>query len=373
MSKPVNPAQIQSLLVRGTNWVGDAVMSIPALRRIRQVFPRAKISLLVLPWVSGVYEDAGFLDEVLIYDRDGQHAGLRGKWQLIREMRLRKFDAAILLQNAFEAALLAFLAGIPLRAGYDREARGWLLTNPVRIDPKIKNLHQTYYYLDLIDQLMRQERMALSRGLSCSAPEIPPSMMPDISLEVSPERRKKARSRLATEGINPASRLVGVNPGAFFGSAKRWPEERFARLLDGLIQQTGAQVVLFGSPREITMAESIQSSMKEPLSIFSGRTTLSELIAMMSCCDLFITNDSGPMHLAAALRIPTLAIFGSTDDIATGPLSPHAVVVNKRVECSPCLLRECPIDLRCMTRISVEEVLDLSRRMLDRVGNWNEG
>ncbi len=344
-------------------------MSIPALRRVRRIFPRAKITLLVLPWVSGVFEEADFLDEVLIYDRDGRHSGLKGKWRLTRELQRLKYDAALLLQNAFEAALLPFLSGIPLRVGYNRDGRGWLLTDPIPIDPRIKKLHQTYYYLDLVNQWMAEERIAFSSGRSCSAPEIPPQLMPDITLRISADRQKSARERLEKEGIDFTRGLVGVNPGAFFGSAKRWPEDRFARLLDGIIGETKANLVLFGSPREKMMAETIRSKMKEPPVIFSGKTTLSELIALMSCCDLFITNDSGPMHLAAALRIPTLAIFGSTDDIATGPLSPKAVVVNKRVECSPCLLRECPIDLRCMTRISVDEVLDLSLRMLDKAGN----
>ncbi len=367
MKSPLNPANIHSLLIRGTNWVGDAVMSIPAMRRVRQIFPQAKISLLVLPWVSGVYEEADFLDEILIYDRGGHHSGLKGKWRLIRDLHRRKFDAALLLQNAFEAALFSFLSGIPLRVGYDRDGRGWLLTNPVHLDPRIKKLHQTYYYLDLVNQWMAEERIAFPAGRSCSAPEIPLQLMPDITLHVHTDRLKSAREQLEKEGIDFGRKLVGVNPGAFFGSAKRWPEDRFARLLDGLIGKTQANLVLFGSPREKMMAESIQSKMKERPFIFSGKTTLSELIALMSCCDLFITNDSGPMHLAAALRIPTIAIFGSTDDIATGPLSPKAVVINKRVECSPCLLRECPIDLRCMTRISVEEVLDLSLQILGKI------
>ena len=134
--------------------------------------------------------------------------------------------------------------------------------------------------------------------------------------------------------------------------------------MDRLIEQQGANVVVFGAPKEVGIAESIRSLMRQPATILTGKTQLGELIAMIACCDLFITNDSGPMHLAAALRVPTLAIFGPTDEISTGPLSPTAVVLNKKVECSPCLLRECPIDHRCMTRITVDEVYQQASQLL---------
>ena len=136
-------------------------------------------------------------------------------------------------------------------------------------------------------------------------------------------------------------------------------------MLDRLIEERRASVVIFGSPNEVAIAEAIHSGMRKRPIVLSGRTELSELIAMIACCDLFLTNDSGPMHLAAALRVPTLAIFGSTDEIATGPMSPAAVVLNKRVECSPCLLRECPIDHRCMTSITAEEVAQQAFQMID--------
>ena len=165
-------------------------------------------------------------------------------------------------------------------------------------------------------------------------------------------------------GVSFQRKLVGVNPGAFYGSAKRWPSDRYALLLDRLIQSRPVEVVVFGAPNELAIAQSIQSEMRSRPVILTGKTQLEELIAMISLCDLFITNDSGPMHLATAVGVPTLAIFGPTDEFATGPLSPRAVVLKKRVECSPCLLRECPIDHRCMTRMSVDEVFEQADRML---------
>src|SRR5262245_23540808 len=360
----LDPGKVHTLLIRGTNWVGDSILSLPALKQARLAFPQAKITLPVLPWVAGIYEDCRAVDEVWIYDRQGLHQGLSGKLRLIRELRQRQFDAALLFQNAFEAAVLTRLAGIPLCAGCVRDARGWLLSHKVWVDPSVSGLHQTYYYLDL-----RQRLLGLPRAVLAVEPK-PPSVfaaedMPDITLSVSSERKESARSRLRSQGVDFSRTVVGVNPGAFYGSAKRWLSERYAIVLDRLVDERRASVVIFGSPNEVAIAHAIHSRMRNRPTVLSGRTELSELIAMIACCELFLTNDSGPMHLAAALRVPTLAIFGSTDEIATGPMSPAAVVLNKRIECSPCLLRECPIDHRCMTRITADEVAQQAFSMID--------
>lgn len=362
--KAFDPHSVRSLLIRGTNWVGDAVLSLPALKRVRREFPNATIALLVLPWVAGIYEDCTAVDEVWLFDQRGPYRGWQGRLRLIREMRQRRFDAALLFQNAFEAALLARLADIPVRAGYDRDGRGWLLSHKIAVDPRVSKLHQTYYYLDLVDQLLGSPRTTQDLEPMWMS-EFPLEAMPDITLDVRPERKQSARLRLQTQGVDFARTVIGVNPGAFYGSAKRWPADRYAAVLDRLIGEREASVAIFGSPNEIAIAESIRAAMRRQPAILSGRTDLSELIAMIACCDLFLTNDSGPMHLASALRVPTLAIFGSTDEMATGPMSPAAVVLNKRVECSPCLLRECPIDHRCMTRLSAEEVVHQAFRMID--------
>jgi heptosyltransferase-2 len=362
--KAFDPGSVRRLLIRGTNWVGDSVLSLPALKQARLAFPQAKITLLAVPWVAGIYEGSTAIDDIWLYDRRNLYRGLSGKLRLIRELRERRFDTALLFQNAFEAAVLARLAGIPVRAGYDRDGRGWLLSHKVAVDSRISKLHQTYYYLDLLEQLLGRPRT--TKGLEPQAPsEFAAEAMPDITLAVNSERKQAARARLQSQGVDFNRTVVGVNPGAFYGSAKRWLSDRYATVLDGLIGERQASVVIFGSPNEVAIAEAIRSGMRNRPVILSGRTELSELIAMIACCDLFLTNDSGPMHLAAGLRVPTLAIFGSTDEIATGPMSPASVVLNKRVECSPCLLRKCPIDHRCMTRISAGEVTQQMFRMID--------
>lgn len=368
--KALDAGKVRRLLIRGTNWVGDSILSLPALKRVRLEFPQAKITLLVLPWVAGIYEGCSAIDDLWLYDRRGLHRGLPGKLRLIRELRQRQFDAALLFQNAFEAAVLTRLAGIPVRAGYDRDGRGCLLSHKVAVDPRVSRLHQTYYYLDLLEQLLGQPRT--TQGLEPKpASQFVAEAMPDITLAVSPERKHVAQTRLQSQGVDFKRTVVGVNPGAFYGSAKRWLSERYAAVLDRLIEERQASVVIFGSPSEVAIGEAIQSEMRNRPVVLSGRTELGELIAMIASCNLFLTNDSGPMHLAAALRVPTLAIFGSTDEIATGPMSPTAVVLNKRVECSPCLLRECPIDHRCMTRITAEEVTQQAFRMID-ANTWLE-
>lgn len=349
-------SRIQRLLIRGTNWVGDSVMAIPALREVRRLLPRAHITLLVLPWVSDIYQGSPWVDAVRLYDREGRHAGASGRLRLVRELARGGFDAVLLLQNAFEAALLARLARIPLRAGYRRDGRGWLLTHAVSIDPRLKTRHQTCYYLDLVERLAGRERT-----LDDPSPA-PEKTTPELPLR--PEARARARQRLEQEGVRFRGKVVGVHPGAAFGSAKRWMGDRYAQVLDRLIGTQGVEAILFGSRQERPIAESIRGHMAERPLVLSGRTRLSELMAMIACCDLFISNDSGPMHLAAALGVPTLALFGSTDQVATGPLGPAVAVLNKNVECSPCLLRECPIDHRCMTRITVEEVFQEAVRML---------
>ena len=155
-----------------------------------------------------------------------------------------------------------------------------------------------------------------------------------------------------------------INPGAFYGSAKRWFTNRYAALADRLIEEDQAQVLIIGSAGEQAIAQEIQSLTKQRLTILTGQTDLPTLIGLLSQCDLLLTNDSGPMHLAAALDTPQVAILGSTDEVATGPFSPRARVIHKHVECSPCLLRECPIDLRCFSRIEVDEVYETARVLL---------
>ena len=337
------PAKI---LIRSTNWVGDAIMTTPAVRTIRANFPQATISILAYPWVADVFAASPHVDEVILYHKKGRHQGLFGLWQLGRELRARRFDMAILLQNAFEAAVLAVLAGIPVRAGYRRDGRAPLLTHGVTIRPEVREKHQVYYYQGLLAGL----------GLTPSPDE--------LFLQLPPETVRWARNFVG--GRAPAP-IVGLNPGAAYGPAKRWPAERYGELARRLSREFGATLLVFGTAADQEAAALIKEHAPDHVVDITGKTSLAEAMALIGCCDAFVTNDSGLMHVAAAQRVPLVAIFGSTDQVATGPFSDPAVVLQKRLDCSPCLKTHCRKgDYQCMLGIKVEEVFAAVSALLTR-------
>ena len=250
---------------------------------------------------------------------------------------------------------MMWFAGVSRRVGYPTAGRGLLLTD--RGAEARDGLHQTRRYLHLLS----------STGLS-TEDYLAPDRIPDVSLPLDVDLRELGNSLLSERGVElGVGPLIGINPGAYFGPAKRWLPDRYGGVAQRLIESHRANILLFGAPADEPLAGEIQAEMTDPAVDFTGRTSLLELLALMSCCDLVLTNDSGPMHLATALDRPLIALFGSTDEVATGPASDRAVVIHKHVECSPCLLRECPIDLRCFTQISVDEVVSEAERILAEV------
>ena len=337
------------LLVRATNWLGDAVMSIPALRAIRGAFPDWQITVLARPWVADLYAREEFCDCIVRYDRNGDHGGLAGKWRLAAELRDDQYDCVILLQNAFDAALLAWLARIPRRIGYARDGRGFLLTDAVALPgPDDIPKHQRFYYLELLRRA----------GLINSLPE-----SADIRLQSASRAAAAGREQWRRRGL-PAGRWIGVSPGAAFGGAKRWLPERFAETASKLSSDFDADVAVFGSSAEAGLCELVAGQIGSRAYNLAARTTLAEFIDLAATCTLYLTNDSGPMHVATALGVPTIAVFGATDDQATGPSGSWARVVRQPVDCSPCLLRECPIDHRCMTRVDTATVVEVAQEVL---------
>src|ERR1700680_148763 len=322
---------VSRILIRATNWVGDAVMSLPALRVIRERFPRAHIAILAKPWVADLYKRESFGDEVILYDATSS-------WRMGLALRTRRFDCAILLQNAFEAAWIAWLAGIPQRIGYNRDCRGLLLTRAVK-PPKRGEIprHERFYYLELL-----RRAGLIDRVPECDAIRLPP-----------PSSRN-------------GKRLIGISPGAAFGTAKRWLPERFAEAAAKLASARGASIALFGSGSERPLCEQVAHQLNGYEVVnYAGQTTLTQFIELAAGCELFLTNDSGAMHIASALGVPTVAVFGATDDTTTGATGSKARVIREPVECSPCLLRECPIDHRCMTRVTAARVVEEALRLLD--------
>jgi heptosyltransferase-2 len=334
----LRPFGASKILVRATNWVGDAVMSLPAVRAIRNRFPGAHLAVLARPWVAGVYARERAIDSIIPYTAPGGWRGMAARRAAARE--LAGFELAVLLPNSFDAALLAWMAGIPERIGYHRDGRGCLLTEAVHVpEPGDIPRHERFYYLELLRRA----------GLIA---EFPPAGC--IRFEGIEGARAAGMRRFEREGLQPP--VLGISPGAAYGGAKRWPADRFAAAANLIVTKTGASVALFGSAAEAPICESIAGALHAPARNFAGRTQLTEFIELAAACRLFLTNDSGAMHIASALGVRTVAVFGATDDITTGPTGPLARVVREHVPCSPCLLRECPIDHRCMTAVSPERV-----------------
>jgi heptosyltransferase II len=332
------------ILVRATNWVGDAVMSLPALRALRQRFPRAHIAILAKPWVADLYRREPICNELISYTAKT----IPEKWAAARALRPHNFDTAILLQNAFEAAAIARLAGIPERIGYARDGRGFLLTHAIPVpQPGEIPRHERFYYLELLRRA----------GIIDSLPE-----SNSIRLETAPIATAAGVERFRQLGLGNV--VIGVSPGAAYGTAKRWLPERFAEAANRLANELSASVAIFGSKDERDLCASVAASIVAPVKNFAGETTLAEFIDLAAACRVYLTNDSGAMHIASALGVPTVAVFGATDDQTTGPTGPLAKVVREVVECSPCLKRECPIDHRCMTRVGAARVAEVALDLL---------
>lgn len=328
-------SRAEKILLRVPNWVGDAVMSLPALRALCTRFPQAELVVLARPSVADLYRNLAGVNRVLVLS-----GSARSLVELIPRLRRERFDLAVLFQNAFQAALMAFLAGIPRRLGYRRDGRGLLLTHPVRV-PRCGEIpaHESYYYLELLRRA----------GLA----EVLPKVI-EIRLEPDAGLVAAMEARLRQLGADGRLRVV-LAPGAAYGSAKCWLPERFAALADRLAER-GAQVILSGTPGEAPLVARISSTMRTPALSLVGQTTLREFLALLGVSHLFIGNDSGAMHLAAAVGLPQVIVFGPTDEAATGPVNPRARIVKHPVSCSPCFLRHCPVDHRCMTHVTLEDV-----------------
>ncbi len=336
----------KKILIRSTNWIGDAIMTTPAVRTIRQNFPEAHIAVLVHPWVADVFSASPHVDEIIPYYKKTTHLGIKGIWQLGRELSTHNFDVAILLQNAFEAALIAKIAGIPVRAGYKRDCRGLLLTHPVSIPAARRKVHQVHYYQDLLQDL------GLTKGAD------------NLFLSLSDEDSNWAQDYLGKNKVTGA--VIGLNPGAAYGPAKRWPAEKYGELAQQVEKKLGASILVFGTKDDQKAAAVIQSWCDKKTVDLTGKTTLSQAMALIAKCDSFITNDSGLMHVAAALQTPLVAIFGSTDHVATGPYSDNSVIVRKEISCSPCLKTHCKTNFECMDTIEAGEVFSHVCQMVDK-------
>lgn len=334
--------EVRKILIRSVNWIGDAILTTPAISALRKNFPMAEISILAKPYVSEIFKENPDIDDIILYKKSGLIERLR----FIKKLREKRFDLAVLFQNAFEAALMTFLSRIPIRLGYATDGRGFLLSPsiPVRIETLKK--HHLEYYVDLL----REAGISAEKG--------------PLVLRLKETERRWASEFLKEKIWKEDARLVGINPGAAYGSAKRWYSERFASIADRLIKE-GIMVIIFGGPGENHIVEDIKSRMTSTPIITSGNTSIRQLASLIERCSLFLSNDTGPMHMATALKVPVVGLFGSTDPNATGPVGEGNRFIYKKADCSPCFLRECPKDFICMDLITAKEVFEAVRQKLN--------
>lgn len=319
------------ILIRAANWLGDSVISVPAVRAIKAGRPDAHVTVVAPEKIASVWKLVAEVDEVLAVDS-------RSLFSVVKKLRAQTaFDVAILFPSSLRAAFEVWFAGIPRRVGFAGHHRRWLLNQIVAEEPRRGPIqHQVYRYL----------RMARELG----GPQTPPEV-------------RKFLPRIKTNGA-PAK--LGLCPGAEYGPAKRWLPERFAAVATAIAQQRPVQWILFGTAADEERGAAIASALGTHCVNRIGQTTLDELAAELSECALLLTNDTGTMHLATLLGVPVIAIFGSTEPLLTGPLGNARHIIRHQVECSPCFLRECPIDFRCMKAVSVEEVVAAVSTELDR-------
>jgi heptosyltransferase-2 len=344
------PRNQTKILIRAANWLGDAVMSLPAIRAVRDAFPGAHLTVLARAAVADLYAREASVDTVTL------SAGSRR--EAAAGLRQESFDCAILLPNSFDTALAVWMARIPRRIGYRRDGRGWLLTEAITPpEPGEIPRHERFYYLELL------RRAGIIHEYPACA---------EIRLDGREAARAAGREALCAAGV-PAedAPVIGVSPGAAYGDAKRWLPERFAETAMQVAREQSASVALFGAAADRELCASLAETIRAAgiaVRNYAGETTLRQFIDLAAACRLFLTNDSGAMHIASALGVPTVTVFGATDDTATGPTGAWARVVREQVECSPCLLRACPIDHRCMTRVTTDRVTSVALDLMLRYG-----
>lgn len=338
--------EVGRLVLRAPNWLGDAVMAIPAMEAIRLGSPGAHLAVAAPASVAPLFSEVTSVrpDEVIVLSSKGKPARAA--------IAAGRFDACVLFPNSFRTGWDAKRAGIQERWGYGTAGRGWLLTNAVRKPPRRSALHQADYYRHLVREL----------GFDCG--ERAPSVA------ASPQSAERTESMLAKHRWPADARFVAVMPGAAYGQAKQWPPDRMAELVSRVVKEHNMRVIVLGAAADRPAARAIESWLRDrsPESVASvldltGQTSLGVLIGLLSRAVLCVSNDSGGMHVAAAIGTPVVAVFGPTDERITRPLGDH-VVITEPVFCRPCMLRDCPIDHRCMKRISATRVTDAASERL---------
>lgn len=335
---------VSKLLVRGLNWIGDAVMSLPTIWNIRESLPTAHISILSPDWTAGLYQLCPAVDEVIVAPSKGLFSNLG----LSRLLRKRRFDAALILPNSFRSALAPFLARVPHRLGYRTDGRRLLLTHAVSVPETVKSEHTVLYYRPLLEAV----------GINWLGER--------FDLRLTDDTVSEAEVILLARGARPGSQRIGFSPGAAWGPSKQWPVDKFARTARLLSERLGVQPLVFGSDADCELADTfISLSNSDAVNLAGAFEELRHLVAAIASCALLVTNDSGPMHIAAALGVPVVALFGPTDEHRSGPWSSSRVIITRNPACRPCYKPECKeLGHPCMLGIEAETVVEAAEKLL---------
>ena len=336
----------ETILVRLPNWVGDVIMATPTLRALRLSFPDARIIGLGKPWAVELLADHPALNEIIAYPFQNGKIKLNETFRLIRTIKEKNPTWGMLFPNSFGSALLFFLAGIPKRVGYNGGGRSKLLNNG--IDLPQSPVHQLESFLNLM------------KGFS-----IEKTWDKTLYFPVLQGKKEEADKLWSSWGVDADDVVVGMNPGAAWGHSKRWLPEYFAATADLFHKDLGAKIVIFGGPEDRSLAEEIAKKMQSQTIVIAGKDNLRILPALLLRCNLFITNDTGPMHIAASQKVPQVVLFGPTDPKLTAYSNGSIRVLQKELECAPCFKRVCPYGHHnCMVGISPDQVFDTGMRLL---------
>ncbi len=322
------------------NWVGDFVMATPLLEMIGKTYPQARLTVLCQSPLEGLIQKDPAVDEVFVFNKKNKSIRRNPKKSIVEKLKLGKYDLGILTTNSFSSAWWFYQGKVKERIGYKTDMRSVLLTKPIT---PFKDKHKTHLvtvYKKLLEPL----------GI-LNSPTSP-------KLYIEEGEKLQAYDTLNKYGVEKSDIIIGVNPGAAYGSAKCWPKERFRAVVEKLLTQEKVKVVFFGDTSSEDLVKEICRDLPKKAVNLAGVTSLRDLMALISVCNVFLTNDSGPMHIADAIGTEVVALFGSTNPIATAPYNQKDAIIYKGVSCSPCYKRVCPIDFRCMTEISPNEVYE---------------
>lgn len=337
--EPLTALKPKNIIIRFPNWIGDLVMATPIISDLRRYYPDAYITVMCRSSICELLKEDPEIDELFCFSKVSPFSRHSEKRNIVEKLRKGKYDLGILLTNSLSSAWWFWQGKVARRLGFTGDGRRLLLTDRVAAPKDLERHHLVMTYKKLLEPL----------GIPLS--ETRPRLF------VTDKEKELVEALLRKYGVKEGAKIVGVNPGAAFGSAKCWLPERFREVTERLLQDPELFVVYFGDVTGAPLVKEICNGLSPRVINLAGLTSLRELAALLTCCNVLLTNDSGPMHIADALGVPVVALFGSTNAIATGPYR-SGKVIQKHVSCSPCYKRTCPIDFRCMKQITVEEVLE---------------